>query len=163
MSFFPSTRKFGLWRLPGRGLWGSSRAGRQLAALCFNLVVFSLSSSHLSVVPSKAQLLFRIYSFPFIQAFQGEFFHVTVLFSLTILFLQKHVPCFKFSLFFFFLNETSCLFFSPVFSPCLVRLLLLLVLHCWLPEKCFSFTFIVIYWFFPPYGLRTFCFYQMRH
>lgn len=76
--------------------------GRQLAVLCFNFVVFSLSSSHLSSVHGKAQLLFRIYSFPFIQAFQGELFHVTVLFSLTIPFLQKHVPCFKFSSFFFF-------------------------------------------------------------
>lgn len=119
MSGFPSTRKFGLWRLLGRCLWGSSRAGRQLAALCFNLVVFSLSSSHLSVVPSKAQLLFRIYSFPFIQAFQGEFFHVTVLFSFAILFLQKHVHCFKFSLSFFFLKWDNLF----IFSPCLFSLL----------------------------------------
>lgn len=76
--------------------------GRQLAALCSTFVVFSHSSSHSSSVHSKAQLLFRIYSFPFIQAFQGELFHVTVLFSLTISPAKKHVLDFKFSLSLFF-------------------------------------------------------------
>lgn len=98
------------------GFWGSSHAGRQLAASCFHLVMFSLSSPHVSLVPSKAQLLFRDIFLSTYTSFQGELFLVTVLLSLTIPFLQKHVHGLKSALFFSF--KWDILFiFSPVFFP----------------------------------------------
>lgn len=98
---------------PGE-LWAEDREGLSLHGAA---VLQCFFFPPLASVLGKAQAVSAMLSFLCVQAFQGELFHLTVLLSLTIAILQKHVPYFKFSLF-FFPQMRHLVYFSPcLFSP----------------------------------------------